>query len=125
MSVDPIREAVARAIAGSDHPMGSAEQADEVIAAYEAAATVARPLSEWHEDMGDVVWWFFPMTEAPWIGSPIEMGHTVEVHTHDSAEGPRMASRFHIGGWPGHHTHWTPLPSLPAPPAKVVEADNA
>lgn len=52
---------------------------------------VARPMSEWHEDMGDVVWWKFPITEPAFIGSPI-----------DSA-------------WPGYHTHFTPHPALPVP----------
>lgn len=50
----------------------------------------ARPLEEWHEDMGDVVWWTFPVTEAAMIGSPL-----------DSA-------------WPGYHTHWTPHPAIPS-----------
>ena len=84
----------------------------------------ARPLSEWHEDMGDVVWWFFPMTEAPWIGTPNTIGHTVELHTHDSADGPRIAARCEIGGWPGYHTHWTPLPEAPEMPPDAVPADD-
>lgn len=32
---------------------------------------VARPYSEWHEDHGEVLWWRFPIKEAPWVGSPI------------------------------------------------------
>lgn len=69
----------------------------------------ARPLSEWHEGIGPVLWWKFPITEAPYVGSPLDLGHTVELHTHDSAEGPRIAARTTIGGWPGYHTHWTPI----------------
>ncbi|KQP34279.1 hypothetical protein ASF27_01580 [Methylobacterium sp. Leaf102] len=76
---------------------------------------VARPLSDWHEDMGDVLWWFFPMTEAPYVGSPLDCGRTCEItlrlvgeeHTHSVS----------IGGWPGYHTHFTPLPALPKEPA--------
>lgn len=49
----------------------------------------ARPLEEWHEDMGDVVWWTFPVTEAAMIGSPLDTA------------------------WPGYHTHWTPHPPIP------------
>lgn len=40
---------------------------------------IARPLSEWHEDMGDALWWFFPMTQAPYVGSPRDCGRTCEV----------------------------------------------
>ncbi len=76
---------------------------------------VARPLHEWTEDMGDVLWWAFPITEAPWVGTPLSLGHTVEVHTQDSVR-PRVAARCYVGGWPGYHTHWTPLPAPPAPP---------
>lgn len=58
-----------------------------------ATATVeARPEAEWHEDMGDVLWWKFPVTEAPWVGSPLG------------------------SDWPEYHTHFTPLPPIPATP---------
>lgn len=50
---------------------------------------LARPLNEWHEDMGDVVWWKFPVDEPAWIGSPL------------------------ASDWPGYHTHWTPHPAVP------------
>jgi|GEM_PF-5907067 len=53
------------------------------------AVLEARPLDEWHEDMGDVVWWKFPIEEPAMIGNPL-----------DSA-------------WPGYHTHWTPHPAIP------------
>lgn len=71
---------------------------------------IARPLSEWHEDIGPVLWWCFPVEEAPYVGSPLDLGRTVEVHT---SEG--VVSRFMVGGWPGYHTHWTPLPPTPSP----------
>lgn len=51
----------------------------------------AAPLADWHEDFGDVLWWAFPVREAPWVGSPLD----------DS--------------WPGYHTHWTRLPFIPHP----------
>jgi hypothetical protein len=57
-----------------------------------AASGVARPLSDWHEDDGPVLWWLFPVDEAPWVGGP---------NDHD---------------WPGYHTHWTALPSAPEAP---------
>lgn len=54
---------------------------------------VARPLADWHEDDGDVLWWKFPVEESPYVGSPLDRE------------------------WPGYHTHWTPLPkTAPVPP---------
>lgn len=47
---------------------------------------VARPLAEWHEDMGPVLWWQFPVREPPFAGTPLD---------HDWVE--------------GYHTHWTPI----------------
>ena len=32
----------------------------------------ARPLEEWHEDMGPVLCCFFPIQEAPYCGSPLD-----------------------------------------------------
>ena len=51
-----------------------------------------RPLEEWGEDYGDVLWWVFPVEEPPYVGSPLD------------------------AAWPGYHTHWTPLivPEAPA-----------
>lgn len=49
------------------------------------AARVPRPACQWHEDMGDVLWWKLPVEEPPWVGTP-----------NDS-------------DWRGYHTHWTPL----------------
>lgn len=45
----------------------------------------ARPLDEYHEDMGNVLWWTFPIEEPPYSGSPLD------------------------SDWPGYHTHFTPL----------------
>lgn len=73
--------------------------------------TTPRPLSSWTEEDGDVLWWSFPINEAPYIGSPLDLGQTIEVHTFQG-----LASRFQVGGWPGHHTHWTPLPPRPSEP---------
>lgn len=53
----------------------------------------ARPIEEWHEDMGCVIWWEFPISEPPHCGTPLDMD------------------------WPGYHTHWTTIviPAAPAP----------
>lgn len=58
----------------------------------------ARPIEEWHEDIGPVLWWTFPIEELPYCGSPLDVD------------------------WPGYHTHWTPFiipftPDTPAPAA--------
>ena len=50
-----------------------------------------RPLDEWNEDYGDVLWWKFPIEEPPYVGSPLDEK------------------------WPGYHTHWTLL-DVPEPP---------
>jgi hypothetical protein len=68
-------------------------------------------LDEWHEDVGDVLWWKFPIEEAPYVGSPLDLGQTVEVRTTNG-----VVARFDVGGWPGYHTHWTPLPPYPEEP---------
>ena len=57
---------------------------------------VLRPLAEWHEDFGPVLWWILPLQEPPHVGDPND------------------------DDWPGYHTHWTPIECpeqpLPAPP---------
>ena len=52
---------------------------------------VARPEDEYHEDMGAVLWWRFPIDEPPYCGSPLD------------------------SEWPGYHTHFTPLGPMPTP----------
>lgn len=56
-----------------------------------AVPPVARPLDDWHEDMGVVLWWRFPVDEPPYCGHP------------------------NCDDWPGYHTHWTPL-AIPIAP---------
>ena len=48
----------------------------------------------WHEDVGPVLWWRFPISEPPWCGTPLD------------------------SDWPGYHTHWTPLPAMPHKPKR-------
>ena len=61
----------------------------------------ARPLREWFEEDGAVLWWRFPVEEAPWVGQP------------------------HDCDWPGYHTHWTPI-AVPVAPGEcgAVDAPN-
>lgn len=61
---------------------------NKALAAQLAAAerdAKARPLDEWHEDDGPVLWWVFPVNEPPYCGTPND------------------------DGWPRYHTHWTRL----------------
>lgn len=80
----------------------------------------ARPLAEWHEDIGDVLWWRFPIEEPPYCGTPNDQGHPVEVdlrHYDGAGNVKKMKLKTTVGGWPGYHTHWTPL-LLPMEPKK-------
>ena len=65
--------------------------ADGLIAHGVTVQEPVRPLEEWWEAYGDVLWWKFPIEEPPYVGSPLDEN------------------------WPGYHTHWTPIP-LPQPP---------
>lgn len=60
---------------------------------FEHAAT-PKPIDEWNEDDGDVLWWIFPVCEPPYCGTP-----------NDSE-------------WPEYHTHWTPI-VMPQEPSNV------
>ena len=53
----------------------------------------AHPLDDYHEDIGPVLWWAFPIDEAPYCGSPLDTD------------------------WPGYHTHWTRF-QVPEHPTK-------
>lgn len=67
-----------------------------------APVLVAIPGEEYHDDMGPVTWWRFPVDEPPWVGTPGD------------------------SDWPGYHTHFTPAPPEPrsahALPSGEVEA---
>jgi hypothetical protein len=86
----------------------------EAAEARARAPQEAKPLSEWHEDIGPVLWWRFPVQEPPYVGTPLDAGRAVEVTIHDAVRDYKYTE--HIGGWPGHHTHWTPLPDAPREP---------
>lgn len=88
-----------------------------------ALLTTPRPLAEWHEDMGPVLWWCWKdgnwLGEAPYVGSPRDLGHTVESEMTLRRHGePELTKIFReqVGGWPDYHTHFTPLPPMPEVP---------
>lgn len=69
-----------------------------------------RPLSEWHADMGDVLWWKFPIDGPPYVGTPLDRGERRFIALYDE-DGTGIAEMWvNVGGWPGDHTHFTPLP---------------
>jgi hypothetical protein len=109
-AIDPRTAEVFRAL-GSPPGMVEVHREPLIAAADLLRATwTPRPLEEWHEDMGDMLWWKFPITEPPYLGSPLCCGHTVEAHTHQG-----LAARFEVGGWPGYHTHFSPIPRIEEP----------
>lgn len=57
---------------------------------------IAIPGDQYHEDMGPVLWWRFPIEEPPYLGMPIDFD------------------------WAGYHTHFTPL--VCPMPSKETEA---
>lgn len=65
--------------------------ADYLLAHGVTVQECAKPLEEWGEDCGDVLWWKFPIEEPPYVGSPLDEK------------------------WPAYHTHWTPI-VMPQPP---------
>jgi hypothetical protein len=75
--------------------VSEARAALEAQPAAPAPRPRVRPEDEYHEDMGAVLWWRFPIDEPPYCGSPLD------------------------SDWPGYHTHFIslePLPELPTPP---------
>lgn len=77
-------------------------------------------LDEWAEHDGDVLWWKFPLSEPPYVGSPLDLGQTLEIEVRQHAKGPQLMS-VQSGGWPGYHTHWTRLPVPPTAPTAGQE----
>lgn len=103
------------------------DQIPEVLTALDAAEAEvarlreARPRDEWHEEIGPVLWWCFPVSEPPYVGTPLDIGRTyaVEMNIADQT----AAGVVTLGGWPGYHTHWTPL-VVPARAALAPKEDG-
>jgi hypothetical protein len=72
---------------------------DYLIAHGVTVQQSARPLEEWGEDYGDVLWWKFPIEEPPYVGSPLD------------------------ANWPAYHTHWTPI-VCPEPPEELPMSEE-
>jgi hypothetical protein len=63
-----------------------------------------RPLSEYHEDYGCVLWHHYPIQEPPYVGSGPGMGETTRQGK------PTTCRRLIESGW---LTHWSPIPQNP------------
>ena len=84
----------------------------------------ARPLAEWHEDMGPVLWWRFPICEPPYVGTPNDTGAPIQITIIEiGRRKPSQNFNVMVGGWLGYHTHWTPLPPLPVAPGGPLLVD--
>lgn len=109
-----VRDAIAAALAAERGPVHELEEkVNELEAERQTLLTrqvKARPLSEWHENTGLVLWWKFPIEEAPYLGSPLDQGRLVKCNFRGTIIWKN------VGGWPGYHTHWTPIGPLPSPP---------
>lgn len=79
-----------------------------------------KPFHEWHEDIGDVLWWLWPIESAPYVGSPVCLGYSVEVEmtlatSQVTKEPVSTTLKTMVGGWPfdedqEHRLFWTYLP---------------
>lgn len=78
---------------GQNHERVACEynSADLIEALQDKMTARTHPLDDWHEDIGVVLWWKFPVDEPPYCGSPLDED------------------------WPGYHTHFT-LIVMPQPP---------
>jgi hypothetical protein len=74
-----------------------------------------RPFCDWHEDRGDVLWWRIPISEPPYLGSPLAVGRGVHIDLQVGVERIEAVRVGDVGGWPFSHAEerhlwWTPLP---------------
>lgn len=73
-----------------------------------------RPFCDWHEDHGPVLWWMIPISEAPYVGSPLDCGRNMSVEIYIGREQFEWTGSS-TGGWPfdaddERRLWWTPLP---------------
>lgn len=83
-------------------------------AKFYGAEYIAYSIDEYHEDMGPVMWFQFPIEEPPYVGTPLDCGHPYKVSI-VATDGTDECMTGTVGGWPGYHTHWIPLPKVVKP----------
>jgi hypothetical protein len=74
-----------------------------------------RPFCDWHEDHCNVLWWRIPISEPPYVGTPLDLGFSVGAQLFDQFGDVLGTVRKDVGGWPfdesdQRHLWWTPLP---------------
>jgi hypothetical protein len=81
-----------------------------------------RSFHDWHEDIGPVLWWEWPIKEEPYVGSPLDLGRTVsfdvtvQIGVDLYEVEPKKVGM--TGGWPWRdageevlsYLFWLPLP---------------
>lgn len=87
-----------------------------------------RPFAEWHEDMGDVLWWRFPITEAPHVGSPVCLGFQVAARLYGPLGEEVGCMQANVGGWPFEEyqepfLYWQKI-EVPEKPASLMAAGH-
>lgn len=119
-------------------PTGSPLHLAEMLLAQIDTARAAmkpRPASEYHEDMGPVLWWRLVRDEEnrsqwagepPYVGTPLDLGIGVRIDllaSTSEGRGHEIGNKadFYVGGWTeGYYTHFTPI-IMPDDPATTKE----
>jgi len=68
----------------------------------------------WSEDDGDVLWWRFPITEAPYVGTPLDLGFNVSARLYNQFGEEIGVTGHNVGGWPFDdadmaNLYWQPI----------------
>lgn len=80
----------------SDYKEGYNDASDDIIGIVnqldEPTKVIAHLAGKWHEDIGPVLWWDFPVEEPPYCGTPLDddfpkyKRHFTELHIPDEVE---------------------------------------
>ena len=114
--VENMRDAMSEITVLISERDSAAELTRAIVGPLRDKPQAARPLDQWHEGLGDCIWYCLDeidgtwLGEPPYLGSPLDCGITIEVR---SADAPDDVLRKSVGGWPGYHTHFIPLPAIP------------
>ena len=80
----------------SDYKEGYNDASDDIIGIVnqldEPTKVIAHLAEKWHEDIGPVLWWDFPVEEPPYCGTPLDddftkyKRHFTDLHIPDEVE---------------------------------------